>query len=142
MISMTLALPFLGWGIDKIDVKASIPLSIIARGLCAIGFTFVADPKSWEAYCLVNMLVVSSAAMSISVLKMMFNGIKANIRGTMLGLACFFAMLGTAAFAPVAENLIPKLGPEAPFTLLSLVDCGMLLITAAAVMVCMNDFCF
>eukprot|EP00353_Schmidingerella_taraikaensis_P008927 CAMPEP_0185588496 /NCGR_PEP_ID=MMETSP0434-20130131/53344_1 /TAXON_ID=626734 ORGANISM="Favella taraikaensis, Strain Fe Narragansett Bay" /NCGR_SAMPLE_ID=MMETSP0434 /ASSEMBLY_ACC=CAM_ASM_000379 /LENGTH=104 /DNA_ID=CAMNT_0028211209 /DNA_START=1097 /DNA_END=1411 /DNA_ORIENTATION=+ len=102
----------------------------------------ISQVKGWYAHFLLNMLVLSSAALSISVLKMMLAGIKANIRGTMLGLACFFAQIGTTAFAPAAKSLIESHGAIAPFTLLSVVDCGMLLITAAAVMVCMNDFCF
>ena len=54
---------------------------------------------------------------------------KPHIRGTLSGLAFFFGSIGTTAFALVGGIIFDKIGPWAPFVLVSFADAIVLLVS-------------
>ena len=61
-------------------------------------------------------------SMNICVETLFLKGIPADIRGTMLGLFWFFAVLGILLFTIVGGQLFDKVGPAAPFGGLLIAD--------------------
>lgn len=59
---------------------------------------------------------------------------KSHIRGTLSGIAFFFGSIGTTIFALVGGIIFDKIGPAAPFLLVSSADFSVLIIAMAFIM--------
>lgn len=114
--------PTYGFFSDQIDPRKLIPISFFFRGIFAIGFRFVDDPKLWYSYVLCIATICISIVQFISVEVLFMRNMKSSIRGTMNGLAFFFGSVGTTTFAYFGGQLFDEVGPWAPFALVGTCD--------------------
>mmetsp|Transcript_17153 Transcript_17153/g.23130 ORF Transcript_17153/g.23130 Transcript_17153/m.23130 type:complete len:212 (+) Transcript_17153:838-1473(+) len=107
---------------DRADARVLVPASFAMRGLCAISFQFIQDPKQWYSYTLCIITITVSVVQFISVEVLFMRNMKPHIRGTLNGLAFFFGSLGTTSFALIGGKMFDSIGPWAPFSLVGTSD--------------------
>ena len=99
IICIIIVAPAFGFISDRADPRILVPASFALRGLCAISYQFVMDPKAWYSYILCILTIVVSVVQFISVEVLFMRNMKPHIRGTLNGLAFFFGSVGTTIFA-------------------------------------------
>ena len=121
-VFVALLTPVFGVIADKLPGAVIVPITFALR--CVIGFNFlqIEDPRLPWSIIICCLYVIISLQMNISVETLFLKGIPADIRGTMLGLFWFFAMLGILLFTVIGGNLYDRVGPAAPFGGLLVVD--------------------
>ena len=114
-IAVALTIPLFGFLADKADVRVLIPSTFLVRGLIALSFRFITDPRDFHSYVLSILMVVVSIIQFISVEVIFMRNMKGHIRGTLSGMAFFFGSFGTTTFSLVGGIVFDKIGPWAPF---------------------------
>ena len=107
---------------DKVDTRFSIPLTFLAHSALAGSFKYISDPTSPISYILCLLLPTVTASQFAAQDALFFRNMRAEIRGTLQGIAFFFGAIGTMLFALVGGIVFDKVAPWAPFVLISVAD--------------------
>ena len=128
-IAVLVTMPVFGFLADKADLRVIIPMTFFARCLIAGSFRFITNPNDWHSYVLSVLMIVISIVQFLSVEVIFMRNMSGQIRGTLSGAAFFFGSIGTTAFALGGGIMFDKIGPWAPFMLVSGADLVILVIS-------------
>lgn len=128
MAATLVVAPAFGLLSDKADPRVIVPTSFFLRGMIAFSFRFIDDPTELHAYILSITMIVVSVIQFLCVEVLFMRNMKANIRGTLTGLAFFFGSVGTTTFALIGGILFDKVAPWAPFMVVGTADATVFLV--------------
>ena len=106
-----------------------VPATFLLRAVIAGSFSLVSDPREFRAFFSGVMLIVISVIQFISVEVLFLRDMKKEIRGTLSGIGFFFGSFGTTVFALAGGLVFDKMGPWAPFAIVSCADSMVLLVS-------------
>ena len=121
-VAILVCVPLYGWYVDKADPRILAPATFFVRAILAASFRFVQDPSEWPSYFLIVTMVVISIIQFLTIETIFLRNMQGHIRGTLSGLAFFFGSIGTTTFSLVGGMVFDKIGPWAPFALVSGAD--------------------
>ena len=119
LICILLIAPLFGLISDKQDPRIVVPFAFLLRGFVSACFAFIETPAEIHSFIVCILLILVSLIQFISVEVLFMRDMRKSIRGTMSGLAFFFGSIGTTTFALIGGIMFDKIGPWAPFMLVS-----------------------
>ena len=94
MVGTLVAMPLFGKIADTAPIAVFLPIAFLMRGAIAYQFQFISEPESSTAMVLSMLIIVASAIQYISVEVLYLRSLPNDIRGVMIGMSNFFALLG------------------------------------------------
>lgn len=104
------------------DARIIIPATFGVRSIAAFAFRFITNPAHWSSYFLCVILIAGSLVQFLAVEAIFLRKMRSEVRGTLSGLATFFAAIGTTTFTLVGGILFDKIAPWAPFMVVATAD--------------------
>jgi len=111
-----------GWLADRFDRLAPLTLGLVAAGLGNVAIAAVHAIGHWPAYTAVGLIAAAETAVIICGQTVLGEQAPPALRGAAVGVFSVCGSLGVLILLSVGGVLFDKIGPQAPFVMLGLVN--------------------